>query len=332
MRFYFFIHYSNINNNSYNHISCFSCKLSLRKGFLPIIVLNSDSLLFFVKHKVLHISKKIFLALGSILPKDSILHFWTPRKYLLEYLHLLQSKFKTVIHLEDNYRFLSKQSSNKCLSHSTTLRLIRGFDSVTVINEKLNDLYSGSVRSSFLLRAPTMHKKLPCRNIKSVILHLGTINQYNFRQIYEFINSNQMKKLRFALVGKNFFPESFTKLFFCDHYGFVKEKKLKEILSTTLVSFVPYLNPEFDLYRYPSKVPDLLVAGVPTFLPDYEYYQGIFEYFPELRYEQNAKLCDTDINDKLICFKDNAYRHDLALFARKYFTNDSCFKKYLKNI
>jgi hypothetical protein len=163
-------------------------------------------------------------------------------------------------------------------------------------------------------------------------LHLGTINQYNYRQIYVFIKENQAKDIRFVLVGKNFFPETFCNLAFCNDYGFVKESKLKRIFSSILASFVPYLNPEFDQYRYPSKVPDLLVAGVPTFLPNYEYYQGIFDYFPELSYEQNANFCNTDFNDKLICFKDNDYRHELSLFAREYFVEDSSFKKYLKNI
>lgn len=330
MRLYFFIHYSNINNNSYNHISCFSNKLSLVKGFLPIIVLNSDSLLFFVKHNVLHISKRIFLALSSILPRNSILHFWTPREYLLEYFDLIQSKFKTVVHLEDNYRFLSKQSTNKCLSHSTTLHLIRAFDSVTVINQKLSDLYSDSVRSSFLLRAPTMHKKLSTRNIKSVILHLGTINQYNFRQIHEFIKTNRMEGVRFALVGKNFFPEAFRNLSFCDDYGFVKEKKLKEILSSILLSFVPYLNPEFDQYRYPSKVPDLLAAGIPTLLPNYEYYQDIFDQFPELSYRK-SKHAQKPVDLTVVMSRANSstYRNELAQFAKEYFSNDDGFSDFV---
>jgi len=330
MRLYVFIHYSNTNNNSYNHISCFTNKLSLAKGFLPIIVLNSDSLLFFVKYNVLHISKRIFLALASILPRNSILHFWTPRKYLLEYLHLLQSKFKTVIHLEDNYRFLSKQSTNKCFSHSTTLRLIRGFDSVTIINEKLSDLYSDSVRSSFLLRAPTKHKKSLGRNIKSVILHLGTINQYNFRQIYEFINANRMEGGRFALVGKNFFPEAFRNLSFCDDYGFIKEKKLKEIFSFILLSFVPYLNPEFDQYRYPSKVPDLLAAGIPTLLPNYEYYQDIFDQFPELSYRKSKYAQKpVDLTVVMSKAKSSTYRNELAQFAKEYFYNDNGFLDFV---
>ena len=85
-----------------------------------------------------------------------------------------------MIHLEDNYRFLHQQSINNCLSHNTSLRLIDIIDYVTVINEKLISLYSDSVRTTFLIRAPTVAKKLTTSNIRSVILHLGTINQYNF--------------------------------------------------------------------------------------------------------------------------------------------------------
>ena len=149
MRLYFFIHYSNTNNNSYNHISCFSRKLLLAKGFLPIIVLNSDSLLLYRKQNVIHISRRIFLVLSSILPRNTILHFWTPRKYLLQYLDLYKENLKTVIHLEDNYRFLHQQSINNCLSHNTSLRLIHIIDYVTIINEKLISLYSDSVRTTF---------------------------------------------------------------------------------------------------------------------------------------------------------------------------------------
>lgn len=332
MRLYFFIHYSNTNANSYNHIISFAQKVYTVKRVLPIIVLNSNSILFFFRKGCLHISKRIFLSVSNLIPKDSILHFWSPRNYIQEYYYSLVNKFKLVIHLEDNYHFLSQCSSNNCFSKSQSSFIISKFEYFTSINKNLSTLYSIPKHNFFLLKPPSIiHQK--CKyNDKSNILHLGTINQYNYRQIYVFIKENQAKDIRFVLVGKNFFPETFCNLAFCNDYGFVKESKLKRIFSSILASFVPYLNPEFDQYRYPSKVPDLLVAGVPTFLPNYEYYQGIFDYFPELSYEQNANFCNTDFNDKLICFKDNDYRHELSLFAREYFVEDSSFKKYLKNI
>jgi hypothetical protein len=332
MRLYFFIHYSNTNNNSYNHIICFSNKLKSVKGFIPIVVLNSDSLLFFIKHNILHMSRRIFLALGSILPRNTVLHFWTPRKYLLEYLDLFQSKSKTVIHLEDNYRFLREKSSNNCLSHKSSLCLINKFEYVTILNKRLRVLYSTSVRQCFLLRAPTIHKKLTTGSVKSAILHLGTINQYNFCQIYEFINLYQTEDLKFALVGKNFFPEIFKSLPLCDDYGFVGEKKLLDILSTALISFVPYLNPEFDHYRYPSKVPDLLAVGIPTLLPSYDYYQDIFNNFPEFRYEKSKHGSNQlDLAVFMSRAKCDKYRNEISQFAKEYFADDSSFLKFLNS-
>ena len=236
MRLYFFIHYSNVNTNSYNHIISFAQKVYTFKRAFPIIVLNSNAILFFFRKGCLHISKRIFLSVSNLLPKDSILHFWSPRRYIQDYCYSFVNRFKLVIHLEDNYHFLSQCSSNNCFSKSQSSFVIRKFEYVTSINKNLSTLYSIPKNKFFLLKPPSIIDKRCKYNDKSNILHLGTINQYNYRQIHVFIKENQAKDLRFVLVGKNFFPESFSNLAFCDDYGFVNENKLKGIFTTILIA------------------------------------------------------------------------------------------------
>lgn len=327
MRLYFFIHYSNTNTNSYNHIISFAQRVYTFKQVLPIIVLNSDSFLFYFRKGCLHISKKIFLSVSDLLPKDSILHFWSARRYIEEYYCTLVNKFKLVIHLEDNYNLLSQCSSNNCFSESDSLFIIRKFKYITSINKNLSTLYSIPKSKFFLLRPPTIIHNRCTYNKNSNILHLGTINQYNRDQIYDFIKTNLNS---FILVGKNFYPEFFNDFKNCYNYGFVNEKELNEILSNTLISFVPYLARDFDYYRYPSKVPDLLSAGVPTLLPDYEYYQDIFNEFPELKYNRPQKDRPIESLAELIeKARCESYRKKLSQFAKDYFANQKSFLEFL---
>ena len=327
MRLYFFIHYSNTNANSYNHIISFAQKVYTFKKVFPIIVLNSDSFLFYFRKGCLHISKRIFLCVSDLLPKDSILHFWSARRYIEGYYHSLVNRFKLVIHLEDNYNFLSQCSSNNCFSESDSLFIIRKFKYITSINKNLSTLYSIPKSRFFLLRPPTIIQKRCICYENSNILHLGTINQYNRDQIHDFIKTNLNS---FILVGKNFYPEFFNDFKNCYDYGFVNEKELNEILSNTLISFVPYLSHDFDYYRYPSKVPDLLSAGVPTLLPDYKYYQDIFNEFPELKYNRPQKDRPIESLAELIeKARCESYRKKLSQFAKDYYCNQKSFLDFV---
>ena len=182
--------------------------------------------------------KRIFLSVSDLLPKDSILHFWSARRYIEGYYKSLVNKFKLAIHLEDNYNFLSQCSSNNCFSESDSLFIIRKFKYITSINKNLSTLYSIPKSKFFLLRPPTIIQKRCTYYENSNILHLGTINQYNRDQIHYFIKTNFNS---FILVGKNFYPEFFNEFKNCHDYGFVNENELNEILSNTLISFVPYL-------------------------------------------------------------------------------------------
>ena len=327
MRLYFFIHYSNTNANSYNHIISFSQILLNYKKLFPVIVLNSNSILFYFRKGCLHISKRIFLLVSDLIPKNSILHFWSPRRYIDDYYYCLVDRFKLVIHLEDNYLFLSQCKSNKCYSEICTKLIINKFHYCTSINKNISSLFTIPQNNYFLLKAPSIIHETCTYHNNLNILHLGTINQYNYCQIYGFIKANQTDNLKFVLVGKNFFSKSFRNFNFCYDYGFVKEIKLMEILSNTLASFVPYLVHDFDFYRYPSKVPDLLTAGVPTLLPDYEYYQDIFNEFPELKYDKPKKGRRVPNLSK---FLENAkcvdYRKKLSQFSKDYF---SCKRNFI---
>lgn len=327
MRLYFFIHYSNTNANSYNHIISFAQKVYTFKKVFPIIVLNSDSYLFYFRKGCLHISKRIFLSVSDLLPKDSILHFWSVRRYIEEYYYTLVNRFKLVIHLEDNYSFLSQCYSNNCFSKSDSLFILRKFKYITSINKNLSTLYSIPESKFFLLKPPTIIHKRCTYNENSNILHLGTINQYNRDQIRYFIKTNFNS---FILVGKNFYPDFFYDFKNCFDYGFVNERDLNEILSNTLISFVPYLAHDFDYYRYPSKVPDLLTAGVPTLLPNYEYYQEIFDHFPELKYDRPKKgKRDGSLADLIEKARCESYRKKLSKFAKDYFANQKRFLDFV---
>lgn len=333
MRLYIFIHYSNINTNSYNHIVCYAKNLARFKFTFPIIVLNTNSILFFIKNGCLHLSKRVFLSFSAIIPQNSILHFWSPRKYIYDYFITLGKRLKLVLHMEDNYQYLSKENSNNCISHKDIIALISAFDYVTTINKNIFYLYRLPLQKYILLRPPTVIHKISYSKNKCGILHLGTINQYNVSQVLQILKSNFLASEEFKLVGKNFYPKFFNDLKNCDDYGFVKEKELYEILSNTLISFVPYLAHEFDHYRYPSKVPDLLTAGVPTLLPDYEYYQDIFNEFPELKYDKPQKGRPIENLDELVIkARHDAYRNELSQFARDYFSNQKSFLDFVSMV
>ena len=170
MKLYFFIHYANTNSNSYNHIISFSQNLLHLKKLFPIIVLNSDSILFYFRKGCLHISKRVFLSVADLLPKDSILHFWSPRRYIEEYYYCLVNRFKLVIHLEDNYHFLSHCTSNKCFPKKSNLFIIKKFKYFTSINKSLSNLFSIPKDKFYLLKPPSIiHERCTYNNSSNIL-------------------------------------------------------------------------------------------------------------------------------------------------------------------
>ena len=333
MRFYFFIHYSNTKSNSYNHIISFAQKAYNLKNTLPVIVLNTDSVLFYFRKGCLHISKRVFLSIADFLPQNSIIHFWSPRKYINEFYYITEKRFKNVLHLEDNYKYLSRCSSNKCICHNAVLSIINTFDYVTTINVNLCKLYSIKRSKCLLLRPPTIIKEFIKIRKNNNVLYLGTINKYNYKQINSFINHNLSIHRRFILVGKNFYKNIFIDSDNCDTYGFLNEDELLNVLANTLVSFVPYLEYKFDHYRYPSKVPDLLTAGIPTLLPNYDYYRDIFEHFPEFRYTiKDGSHKVNKLSELIEIAKCSTYRNRLSDFAVDYFSSSNDFESFASSI
>ena len=129
------------------------------------------------------------------------------------------------------------------------------------------------------------------------------------------------------------FTRIFNEFKNCHDYGFVNENELNEILSNTLISFVPYLVHDFDYYRYPSKVPDLLSAGVPTLLPDYEYYKDIFNEFPEIKYDRPPKDSPIESLAELVTkARYDSYRNELSKFAKDYFSNQKSFLDFVSMV
>ena len=78
------------------------------------------------------------------------------------------------------------------------------------------------------------------------------------------------------------------------------------------------------------QVPDLLAAGIPTLLPNYEYYQDIFDQFPELSYRKSKYAQKpVDLTVVMSKAKSSTYRNELAQFAKEYFYNDNGFLDFV---
>ena len=96
--------------------------------------------------------KEFFFPFRIFYQKILFYIFWSARRYIEEYYCSLVNRFKLVIHLEDNYNFLSQCYSNNCFSKSNSLFIIRKFKYITSINKNLSTLYSIPKSKFFLLR------------------------------------------------------------------------------------------------------------------------------------------------------------------------------------
>jgi glycosyltransferase involved in cell wall biosynthesis/SAM-dependent methyltransferase len=235
-----------------------------------------------------------------------VVHCWTPREIVRKYYQQLRSRFsfKLFIHLEDNEEHLLEKFLNQPLkkllqdkslqvpdnlSHPIRYQqFLTEADGVTVIVDELKKFVPSQIPT---LRLPPgadtelfFPRKADSAIATSLSILLSTIvicytgnvhaaNACEVRSIYLAVAMLNREGIPTVLVrtGKDFCDflgqdESWARKHSIE-MGYVDRAKLPEILALADILIQPGKADDFNIYRFPSKLPEFLAMGKPVILP-----------------------------------------------------------------
>lgn len=226
------------------------------------------------------------------LPHFDILHAWTPRENVRRFVtsYLLRHASALVVHLEDNEdviraRFLdiSKQSPIPSgLSCPQASRwLLEAADGVTMIAPALSKFVPPSkpamtllpiIDFSFLARPPKTGETGVGRNERITVGYIGNVSAVNFNDFQMLCDAIRLlnceghptELLKTGTIDN----ELLARLRVDEHLpfrnlGFVPRDQIPSILAEADVCVQPGNTDDFNKYRLPSKIPEILAMGTP---------------------------------------------------------------------
>ena len=235
-----------------------------------------------------------------------IAHGWTPREIVRRFCQKVRAKFscKLYIHLEDNEEYLLEKSLNRPFKHllkDKTLEVPSGLshpikyqeflaeaDGVTVIVDELKKFVPSHIPRLVLPPGADTELFFPregdrrlaatlCIPPTSIVLcYTGNVHVANAAEVRSLY-------LAVAMLNREGKPTVLirTGRDFCDflgsddtwarkysvEMGYVDRAKLPEIMALADVLIQPGRADDFNIYRFPSKLPEFLAMGKPVILP-----------------------------------------------------------------
>jgi glycosyltransferase involved in cell wall biosynthesis len=236
----------------------------------------------------------------------TIVHGWTPREVVRQFCQQVRSRFscKLFIHLEDNEEHLLEKNFNRPfktllqdqdfdvplgLSHPIRYQeFLAEADGVTLIVDELKKfvpnhiptlvLPPGSDTELFFPREldRTLATTLCIPPNSTVICYTGNVhvaNAIEVRSIYLAVAMLNREGRPTVLIrtGKDYCEflgsdDSWARKFSIE-LGYVDRVKLPEIMALADVLVQPGRADDFNIYRFPSKLPEFLAMGKPVILP-----------------------------------------------------------------
>lgn len=236
----------------------------------------------------------------------SIVHGWTPREIVRKFCQQVRTQFscKLFIHLEDNEEHLLEKNFNRPfktllrdrnfeppigLSHPRRYQeFLAEADGVTLIVDDLHRfvpnsiptlvLPPGSDTELFFPREPdrTLAARLCIPPNSTVICYTGNVhvaNAIEVRSIYLAVAmlNREGKPTVLIRTGRDFCEflgsdDSWARKFSIE-LGYVDRAKLPDIMALADVFIQPGRADDFNIYRFPSKLPEFLAMGKPVILP-----------------------------------------------------------------
>ncbi len=235
-----------------------------------------------------------------------VVHGWTPREVVREFCQKVKAKFacKLFIHLEDNEEYLLEKSFNQpfkrllqtanlqvpiALSHPRRYReFLAEADGVTVIVEQLKQFVPVAVPTLTLPPGADTEFFFPRESDRrlaatlcippnsTVLCYTGNVhlaNAHEVRSLYLAVAmlNREGKPTVLVRTGRDYCDflgadDSWARKFSIE-LGYVDRAKLPAILALADVLVQPGKADDFNLYRFPSKLPEFLAMGKPVILP-----------------------------------------------------------------
>jgi glycosyltransferase involved in cell wall biosynthesis len=237
----------------------------------------------------------------------SIVHGWTPREVVRVFCQKVRARFdcRLFLHLEDNEEYLLEKNFNRSfaeLSQDQHFEVPMGLshpirypaflaeaDGITIIVDELRRFVPNNVPTLVLSPGADIElffPRKPDRNLAStlcippkstVICYTGNVhvaNALEVRSIYLAVAMLNREGRPTVLIrtGRDFCDflgsdDSWARKFSIE-MGYVSRNQLPELMALADVLVQPGMANDFNIYRFPSKLPEFLAMGKPVILPE----------------------------------------------------------------
>jgi GT2 family glycosyltransferase/glycosyltransferase involved in cell wall biosynthesis len=235
-----------------------------------------------------------------------IVHGWTPREVVRKYCQQIKSKFscKLFIHLEDNEEYLLEKFLNQPLKKLLQDRhlqvpdnlahpiryqeFLAEADGITIIVDELKKFIPSQIPTLTLPPGADTELFFPREGNRTLAASLGipsnstvlcytgnvhTANAHEVRSIYLAVAMLNREGQPTVLIrtGRDFCEflgsdDGWAKKHSIE-MGYVDRTKLPEIIALADILVQPGQADNFNIYRFPSKLPEFLAMGKPVILP-----------------------------------------------------------------